>query len=201
MRYQFLQITIRLLPGDRLLALSGDLTTMVFRFVIGGGAGFADPTLPHHITKPLWRLSIGGPRIVLSEGFSDDIATYFVVKTSHVLGLVIPHNGNQESHLRRLTVFNSSGLERLDFATGFEKALILDGPTRRLSFSWQDGITGSCSAIPGGVNSTSYPSAYFGSRVPQLDEETGRIVQDSPDKFQVVDTAVVYSNTESEEEQ
>jgi hypothetical protein len=182
------------------LAVSSELKIVIYRFVIVGPVEHAAPTVPQQIAEPLWKLSPGGTRIVLSEGFSDDIATYFVVKARSVLGLVIPHNENQLPYFRLLMDFDPS--KWTNFATGFEKALTqdADGSSRRLSFSWQAGITGSCSpSLSGGINSTSYPSMYYGSRVPQLDEETGRIVQDSLDSFQVVDTAVVYSNMESEE--
>jgi len=35
-------------------------------------------------------------------------------------------------------------------------------------------------------------------RIPQLDEETGRMVQGPSNGFRVVDTAMLYNNTESE---
>ena len=79
-------------------------------------------------------------------------------------------------------------------AIGFERAFIQheDRSITRLNFSWAKRKESEMGSSPVSVVFRDYPTTCNGARVPQLDEETGRIVQDLSYGFRVVDTALVY---------
>lgn len=69
---------------------------MIYSFVTLKGVEATPPTFVPQITEPCWKLPFAGTRTdcgELSEGFSSETATYFVVKTKniHVLILIAVH--------------------------------------------------------------------------------------------------------------
>jgi hypothetical protein len=116
---------MRLVPGDRLLAFSEE-HMMIYSFVSVGGVEVTAPTVAPHVTEPLWKLPFAGTRTdrgALSEGLSNEIATYFVVKAKNIHGLIVPHNRHQVPHFRQLMEFDSP--KDPTCAIGFEKAFMI----------------------------------------------------------------------------
>jgi hypothetical protein len=187
-----LQDAIRLLPGDRILAFSND-HMMIYSFVTTGEAGVAPPIVTPHVTEPLWKLPLRKDFCGLSQGLQNETATLFVVNTGPLYGLIIPHDEHQTPHFQLLMVFNSSKYPK--YAIGFEKAFFhhADDSITRLAFSWE------AAGEAENVGSRTCSSVVFrdsprnGARIPQLDEETGRIVQVIRGGFWVIDTALVYT--------
>ena len=111
---------------------------MIYSFVILEGVDVAPPTFVPQITEPLWKLPFAGTQTdhgALSEGLSNDTATYFVVKAKNIHGLVVPHNENEAPHFHLLMEFDFSSC--LTCAIGFERAFIQhkDISITRLDFS------------------------------------------------------------------
>jgi len=190
------QDAIRLLPGDRLLAFSNE-HAMIYSFAILEGVGISSPTFAPHITEPRWKLPFSGTRAnrgTLSKGLWNETATYFVVKARDIHELVVPHNENEAPHFHLLMEFDSSPCPRC--AIGFERAFIQheDLSITRLNFSREAAgeaeNMGSkdCSSV---VFRDS-PTTCTGTRIPKLDEETGRIVQVFSYGFRIIDTALIY---------
>jgi len=158
----------------------------------------AAPTVVPHVTEPLWRLPFAGTRTdrgALSEGFSNEVATYFVVKLARNLhGLIVPHNWYQIPHFRQLMGFDSP--RNPTCAIGFEREFVQhrDRLTTHPSFSWEKGevenMGSSLARTCGSVISRDYPTTCIGARIPQLDEETGRVVQE------LIDGWSSYSSTQ-----
>jgi len=156
-----------------------------------------------NITEPLWKLPFAaGPRFCgdLSQGFSNETATYFVVKAKHFYRLVIPHNEHQTPHLSPLMDGEVDSERDLAHAIGFQKAFgtKMDQSAIRLSFPWElgaaeEGMGPSLAKNWGRAVAWDHPTECVGALRPQLDEETGRIVQDLNHGFLVVDTALVYN--------
>jgi hypothetical protein len=175
---------------------------MIYDFVTLEGVGISPPTFVPQITEPRWKLPFAGTRTdrgALSEGFSNETATYFVVEARNIRGLIIPHNEHQALEFRLLVEFeefDSSG--RQTCAIGFEKASTqhMDRSITRLRFSWEKGEATKTDSSPvstcDSVSFIDYPTTYHRARIPQLDEETGRIVQDLRDGFWIIDTATLY---------
>jgi hypothetical protein len=196
------QNAVRLLPGDRLLAFSED-HMLVYSFVTAGEAGVAPPVVAPDVTEPLWKLPFTGTRIEhggLSQGLTNETATYFVVHARILYALIIPHDEHQTPHFHPLIVFDSS--KNPICAIGFEKAFIqhLDRSITHLNFSWEKGEASDTSSSPVSVVFRDYPTTYNGARIPKLDEETGRIVQDLRFGFRVIDTALIYMEGDEVEE-
>ena len=179
---------------------------MIYSFVILEGVEVTPPTLVPQITEPRWKLPFTGTRTdrgALSEGFSNETATYFVVKARNIYGLIVPHDEHQAPEFRLLME-----LEELDSsdcptcAIGFEKAFVqhMDRSITRLSFSWETGEAEKIGSPPASncdiVISRDYPTTCNGARIPQLDEETGRIVQDLRDGVRIIDTATLYMGSD-----
>ncbi|KAF8804488.1 hypothetical protein BYT27DRAFT_7106757, partial [Phlegmacium glaucopus] len=176
---------------------------MIYRFVTAGGTQITAPTGAPHITEPVWKIPLSGMRTdrgALSEGLSIEIATYFVIRARNLHGLIIPHDEYQAPHLQVLMEFDSP--KDPTCAIGFEKAFIqhLDRSATRLSFSWEKQDAQNIVSRPLGscvrVVSRDYPSVSNGARLVKLDEETGRIVQDSIKGIQVIDTAFLFIDRE-----
>jgi len=171
---------------------------MIYSFVIHEGVDVAPPTFVQpQITDPLWKLPFAGmqtDRGALSEGLSNDTATYFVVKAKNIHELVVPHNENEAPHFHLLMEFDSSSCPTC--AIGFERAFIQheDLSIARLNFSREAADNGENmgSSTRGSVVFREYPTTCNVTRIPQLDEETGRIVQDLRHGFRVIDTAALY---------
>jgi hypothetical protein len=176
---------------------------IIYRFVIVVGAEITPPTMAPHITEPLWKLPLAGTRTLhggLSQGLSNGVATYFIVKAEALFEVAIPHDERQVPSVRQLTVLEQP--KDLTYAIGFEKAFIQhsDRSITRLSYSWgtREGDKDEChvsSCIP--VISGDYPTTPNGARLPKLDEETGRIVQDFREGILVIDTAILYMKKEN----
>jgi len=170
---------------------------MIYSFIILDGVDVAQPTFVPQITEPLWKLPFAGAqtdRCALSEGLSNDTATYFVVKAKNIHELVVPHNENEAPHFRLLMEFDSLGCPTC--AIGFERAFIQheDISITRLNFSREAAGSGENrdSNTGDSVVFRDYPTTCNAARIPQLDEETGRIVQDLRHGFRVIDTAALY---------
>ena len=169
---------------------------MIYSFVILDGVEDTPPTFAPHITEPHWRVPFAGTRTDLgglSEGFSNETATYFVVKAENsIYGLIVPHNENEAPRFHLLMEFDSSRCPTC--AIGFERAFIQheDLSVTRLDFSWAAAgeleimSSRTCSSVV----FRDYPTTCNGTRIPQLDEETGRIVQDVKGGFRVIDTCL-----------
>jgi hypothetical protein len=188
------QNAIRLLPGDRLLAFSED-HLLVYSFVTAGEAGVAPPVVALDATEPLWKLSFTGTQIDcggLSQGLLNETATYFVVHARNLYALIVPHDEHQTPHFYPLVEFDSS--KNPMCAIGFEKAFIqhMDRSITRLNFACEKGEASDTGSLPDSVVFRDYPTTHNGARIPKLDEETGRIVQDLRFGFRVVDTALIY---------
>jgi hypothetical protein len=179
---------------------------MIYSFVTLEGVAVTPPTFVPQITEPRWKLPFTGTRTdrgALSEGFSNETATYFVVKAKNIHALIVPHNEHQAPEFRLLME-----LEELDSsdcptcAIGFEKAFIqhMDRSITRLSFSWETGPAERIGSAPastcGMVISRDYPTVWHGARIPRLDEETGRIVQGLMDGIRIIDTATLYRDSD-----
>jgi hypothetical protein len=57
---------------------------MLYSFAILEGVEFVPPTFAPHVTEPHWKLPFAGTRTdrgALSEGLSNETATYFIVKS------------------------------------------------------------------------------------------------------------------------
>jgi hypothetical protein len=199
------QDAVRLLPGDRLLAFSRE-HMMIYSFVTLEGVEVTPPTFVPQITEPRWKLPFAGTRTdrgELSEGFSSETATCFVVKARDIHALSVPHNEHQAPEFRLLMELDSSSSSSCPTcAIGFEKAFIqhMDRSITRLSFSWETGEAEMIGSSPpastyGKVISKNYPTTCNGARIPQLDEEMGRIVQDLRDGFRIIDTATLYMDS------
>ena len=154
------------------------------------------PTGTPKVTEPLWKVPIPGQqeyRGRFSQGFSNETATYFVVEAKHFHAFTVPHNEHQTPHFHLLMDPEINSPRDPVCAFGFQKAFIqdVDWSATRLSFSW-DGDTGSSpSNTYGRVILRDQPTTCNQTRPPQLDKETGRIVQKLKDGFRVVDTALV----------
>ena len=149
------------------------------------------PTFVPQITEPCWKLPFAGTRSYrgeLSKGFSSETATYFVVKAKNTHGLKNPHNeyNLKVPEFRPLMELYSS---YPTCAVGFETAFIqpMDQSITCLSFSWETGEAKKIGSPPASTSvsviSRDYPTTCNGARIPQLDEETGRIVQEFGDGF------------------
>ena len=163
--------------------------------------GVHPPGAPN-ITEPLWKLPFpAGPEFCspLSQGFSNETATYFVVKAKHFYRLVIPHDEHQTPHLSSLMDGEVNSGRDVAYAVGFQKAFYMkiDGSATRFSFPWDlgagEGVGSSPARNCGRVVSWDHPTECVGALRPQLDEETVRIVQGLKHGFWVVDTALVYN--------
>ena len=178
---------------------------MIYSFVTLEGVEVTPPTFVPRVIEPRWKLPFSGTRTdrgALSEGFSNETATYFVVRARNIHGLIVPHDGHQAPEFRllmELEEFDTSDYQTC--AIGFEKAFIqhMDRSIARLSFSWEmgeDEVIGSSPASTCGiVIFKDYPTAFNGARIPQLDEETGGIVQDLRDGVRIIDTATLYGDS------
>jgi hypothetical protein len=83
---------------------------MIYDFVTLEGVGVSPPTLVPQITEPRWKLPFARTRTdrgALYEGFSNETATYFVVKARNIHGLIIPHSEHQAPEFRLLMEFRS----------------------------------------------------------------------------------------------
>ncbi|RDB18718.1 hypothetical protein Hypma_014706 [Hypsizygus marmoreus] len=191
---------IRFLPGHRLLVCSVT-SLMLYSFITAKCSEVTAPTATSSLTKRLWRLPFDGDRVLhgaLSEGHSDELATYFVIYAGNTIhGLAIPHIVDQPPHLRELVDISGLELGCITLSVGFEKAFIQhrDRSISRLKFSWDKrGIqevkpASSCPTI----TVKGYPTTLNGARLPLLDEETGRVVQSSREGIVIVDTALLYT--------
>lgn len=172
---------------------------MIYSFDILDGVDDTPPAFTRHITEPRWKLPFFGTRTdrgALSEGLSTETATHFVVKARNMHGLIVPHNENEAPHFILLMEFESDSFKCPTYAIGIERAFIQheEPLITRLDFSWEAGLAENMSSSTcGSVAFTNYPTTCSGARIPKLDEETGRIVQDVRDGFWVIDTALVYT--------
>jgi len=164
---------------------------MIYSFIIPEGT---QPTIVSRFPEPLWKLPFAIDRGALSEGLSNDTVTYFVVKVKNIHELIIPHNENEAPHFRLLMEFDSLGCPTC--ATGFEQASIQheDILITRLNFSREASGKGENmdSNTGDSVIFSDYPTTYNADRIPKLDEEMGRIVQDLNHGFWVIDMAALY---------
>jgi len=159
------------------------------------------PTGTPDITEPLWKLPFPGQqeyRCKISQGFSNETATYFVVEAKQFHGFIVPHNEHQTPHFHLLMDPEINSSRGPVYALGFQKAFIQDmgRSATRFSFSWA-GDTGSSPANTcGRAILENYPSTDDQTCPPQFDEETGRIVQKLRDGFRVIDIALVYMDSD-----
>jgi hypothetical protein len=169
---------------------------MIFSFKTIGRMDVTAPTVTSFVTEPLWKIPFPGTRTDrggLSAGLSNENASYFVVKAKSLYSLLVPHHVRETPCFHELIQFDHSGIPTC--AIGFQKALIQhsDQSTTRLSFSGKlhdsDGIDTFPSSCV--ITSRDYPTTP-GARLPKLDEETGRIVQDLNDGVMIIDTATLY---------
>ena len=170
---------------------------MIFSFKTIERMDITAPTLTSSVTEPLWKIPFPGTRTDrggLSVGLSDENASYFVVKAKSLYSLLVPHHVRETPCFHELIHLDHSGISNC--AIGFQKALIqhplADESTTRLSFSGKlnsDGIDTFFSSCV--ITSRDYPTT-LGVRLPKLDEETGRIVQDLRDGVIIIDTAILY---------
>ena len=187
---------IRPLPNNRLVAFSREYM-MIYSFNTIKGTDITAPTLTSHVTKPLWKIPFPGTRTDrggLSEGISDEIASYFIVKAKTLYSLLVPHDIHQTPRFREFARFDRTAMSTC--AIGFQKAFLQhsDLSISRLSFSGKpqdlDGIV----AYPSShvVTSRDCPTIPSGTQLPKIDEETGRIVQELKDSLMIIDTAILY---------
>jgi len=179
---------------------------MIYSYVTLEGVQVTPPIFVPQNTEPRRKLPFTGTRTdrgALSEGFSNETATYFVVKAKNMHGLIVPHGEHQapEFHLlMELEELDSSDCPTC--AIGFEEAFIqhMDRSITRLSFSWEAGEVEKLVSPPECtcdiVISRDYPTTCNGARIPQLDEETGRIAQDLRDGVRIIDTATLYKESD-----
>jgi len=193
---------VRLLPGDRLLAFSSSCM-MIYDFNIVKEVEVTGPNITSNITEPLWKLPFADTRTLhgaLSQGLSTPAATRFIVKAKALHEITIPHNKHEVPYFRELMALEQ--LKDMTFAIGFEKSFIQHSDRSVMRLSLTQGIReqdkGDCFAhsdFP--VISRDYPTTPNGARLPKLDEETGRLVQDFRDGFLVIDTATLYAKKEN----
>lgn len=169
---------------------------MIYSFKTIGGMAITAPTVTSLVTEPSWKIPFSGTRTDrggLSAGLSNENASYFVVKAKSFYSLLVPRH-NQAPCFRELIGFDHAGIPTS--AIGFQKALIqhADQSITRLSFSGKPQDSGGADARPSSCVTTSrdYPTITAGARLPKLDEETGRIVQDWKDGAMIIDTAMLY---------
>jgi hypothetical protein len=109
---------------------------MIYGFDIVGGAEVTAPAVAPHITEPLWKLCYARMQDygALSEGLSNEIDTYFVVKARNLHWPIVPHNRNQVPHFCRLMEFDPPRhpIYVLDSRNHYPA---MDRLTTRLSFS------------------------------------------------------------------
>ena len=171
---------------------------MIYSFNTVEGMDTTAPTLTSDVTEPLWKIPFSGTRTNLgglSEGISDETASYFVVKAKTLHSLLIPHDDDQTPRFREFARFDRTGMSTC--AIGFQKAFLQhsDQSITRLSFSGKPQDLDDIVAYPSSrvVTSREYPTVPSGAQLPKLDEETGRIVQDlMKDGVMIIDTASVY---------
>lgn len=159
------------------------------------------PTGTSTITEPLWKLPIPGQqesRGKISQGFSNETATYFVIEAKHFHGFIVPHNEHQTPRFHLLMDREINSPRDPVYALGFQKAFAqeVDRSATRLSFSWAGEMGSSPANASGRVILRDYPTTYDQTHPPELDEETGRIVLKSKGGFRVIDTALVYMDSD-----
>ena len=170
---------------------------MIYNFDTVEGMDTTAPTLTSDVTEPLWKMPFPEARTNrggLSEGISDEIASYFVVKAKTLYSLLVPHDVDQAPRFRE-----HARLDRIAMSTcaiGFQKAFLQhsDRSITRLSFSGklqQSEDIVACLSFHV-VTFRDYPTVSGGIPLPQLDEETGRIVQDLKNRVIIIDTASLY---------
>ncbi|RDB18600.1 hypothetical protein Hypma_014707 [Hypsizygus marmoreus] len=193
---------IRFLPDGRLLACSAK-SFAIYPCVIAEGLQVTAPIAIPKVTEPLWKLPFNGVRILhgaLSDGYSDALATYFVVSAGNLIyGLSVPRSVDQSPHLCELMEVDGLQPGHITLAVRSEKVLIQhrDRSIYRLVFSWA--ARGVKDPQPfqtySSVTWNDFPTTCNGARLPLLDEETGRIIQSARDGIVVVDTALLYMYT------
>jgi len=148
------------------------------------------------ITEPHWKLPFAATRTdrpLLSQGFSNESATYFLVKGRNIYALIVPHDEHQTPYFDLLMVLD----ERTPCAFGVEKAFIQqkqkDQSITYLRFSWEKGEAKKIDSSPASIRDGF--KFFRGYHAPQLDEETGRIVQDLKDGLRIIDTATLYMDS------
>lgn len=119
---------------------------MIYNFVILEGVEVTPPPFVPQVTEPRWKLPFARTRRDrggLSGAFSNETATYFVVKAGNTIhGLIVPHNEHQAPEFCLLLEFEEFDSWVCPTSTvGFEKAVIqyVDRSATRLSFSWETG--------------------------------------------------------------
>ena len=170
---------------------------MIYSFKTVEGMDTTAPTLTSDVTEPLWKIPFPEARTNrsgLSEGISDEIASYFVVKAKTLYNLLIPHDDDQSPRFREFARFECTAMST--GAIGFQKAFFQhsDLSITRLSFSGkpqdpEDIVACRSSHI---VTFRDYPTVPGGILLPKLDEETGRIVQELKNGVIIIDTASLY---------
>ena len=170
---------------------------MIYSFKIVERMDITAPTLTSNVTEPLWKMPFPQTRTDrsgLSEGISDETASYFVVKAKTLYSLLIPHDDDQAPRFRELARFECTAMSIC--ATGFQKAFLQhsDQSITRLSFSGKPQDPEDIIACPSShiVTSIDYPTVPGEIQLPKLDEETGRIVQNLKDGVMIIDTAILY---------
>ena len=169
---------------------------MIYSFDTVEGMDTTAPTLTSDVTEPLWKMPFPEARTNrggLSEGISDEIASYFVVKAKTLYNLLIPHDDDQAPRFREFVRFERTAMSTC--AIGFQKAFLQhsDRSITRLSFSGkvpqsEDVVACLSSHV---VAFRDYPTVP-GFPLPKLDEETGRIVQNLKNGVIIIDTASLY---------
>ena len=169
---------------------------MIYSFKPIEGMDTTAPTLTSDVTEPLWKIPLPGTRTNsggLSEGISDETASYFVVKAKTLYSLLVPHDDDQTPRFREFVRFERTAMSTC--AIGFQKAFLQhsDQSITRLSFSGKPQDLDDIVACPSShvVTSRDYPTVP-GFPLSKLDEETGRIVQNLKSGVIIIDTASLY---------
>ena len=156
---------------------------MIYSFKTVEGMDTTTPTLTSDVTEPLWKMPFPQTRTNhsgLSEGVSDETASYFGVKAKTSYSFLIPHDDDQTPRFREFARFECTAMSIC--VTGFQKAFLQhsDQSITRLSFSGKPQDPEDIIACPSShiVISIDYPAVPGQIQLPKLDEETGRIVRE-----------------------
>jgi len=165
---------------------------MIYSFATLEGVEVNPRTFVPQITEPHWKLPFAATRTdrPVSQVFSNEIATYFLVKGKNIYALIVPHDEHQTPYFDLLLVLDECAL----CAFGVEKAFAQhkDRSITYLKFSWEQGEAKKIDSSPASTRDGVFLRGYH---APQLDEETGRIVQDWSNGFRIFDTATLYMDS------
>ncbi|KAF9461396.1 hypothetical protein BDZ94DRAFT_1263936 [Collybia nuda] len=187
---------IRLLPGNRLLTFSQE-QIMIYQFNIADGVNPIAPNISPKITEPTWRYELPDLRAcysALSQGISRGPSIHFLFTTNnHILDLIFHINNDQNPQVVEVAKLTYNKPSPIMSDIGSDKAFIQypDSTVVHLSLRWEkQALSSPKPEVP--VLSRTTPRDYFWNEIqpPKLDEETGRIIQNTNDMIWIIDTAL-----------